>query len=233
MLDNWEKSDKNILTSSFTPESNCMVIPRSSYKAKKSCPFCQSYYLTDTHCEACGKSLIYDSVGGVFSEKSFFAIKERYIEDFDIAKRFYPVLESIYSQEAKKYCRSLKKRLIDLLDFFQFREVFYDENSIQERKIFYIECQLIIEELLEYDQDKDSLIDLIVAKSSGSLQIDLVHFSLSRAQSILIDKRNYWQKFGDLKIYHTVRIRSLITLILVAGSLIGASLYFKQIYFSS
>ena len=226
-----DNSDNNILTSSFTPVSEVIVIPKSSYQPKKSCPFCHSYYLTDTHCEACGKSLVYDPVGELFSEKSYFAIKERYIEDFDIVKRFYPVFESIHSVDAKKFVRRLKKRLIDLLDYFQFRESFYDEDSLFERRVFFVECQFIIEELLNYDQSTEDLLSLIDAKANGVLKEELIRFLLETSENVIIDRRTLWQRFGDTRIYHTVQMKTLITLFLFAGSLFGASLLFKSIYF--
>lgn len=233
MIEDWEPLEKNSLTSSFTPMSEVVVIPKSSYQPKKSCPFCHSYYLTDTHCEACGKSLVFDPVGEPFSAKSFFAIKERYIEEFDVLKRFFPVFESIHSQDAQKYLRRLKKRLIDLLDYFQFREAFYDEKSLQERKIFFIECQFIIEELLNYDEPIEEILKIIEVKSSGVLGEELARYSLELTRTIVIDKRSLWQKLGDQKILGTIKLSAIITTFLLGGSLIGASLYFKFVYFNS
>lgn len=233
MIEDWDNSEKDLLTSSFTPPSEVIVIPKSSYKPKKSCPFCHSYYLTDTHCEACGKSLVYDPVGEPFSEKSFFAIKERYVEDFDVLKRFYPVFESIHSKDAKKYARKLKKRLIDLLDYFQFREAFYDEESMHERRIFFIECQFILEELLSYAEPTNDLLKIIEAKSAGVLKEELIRYLVETAKNTKVDRRNLWEKFGDLKLYETLKVKTLITLGLLMGSLVGASLYYKLVYFNS
>ncbi len=229
MIEDWDTMDKNLLTSSFTPSSDVLIIPKSSYQTKKSCPYCRSFYLTDTHCEACGKSLVFDPVGEPFSNKSFFAIKERYIEDFDVVKRFYPVLESIESKEAKKYVRNLKKRLIDLLDYFQFREVFYDDHSLYERKIFFSECLFIIEEILSYGEPIDEVLKLVQAKTNGVLSTELIRHSREMINEIKVDRRSIWNKFIDQKLFETISVKTLLILFLFGGSLIGASLFFRNI----
>lgn len=233
MTEDFDQTSHQVLTSSFIPANGVVVIPKSSYKAKKACPFCHSYYLTDTQCEACGKSLVYDPVGEPFSAKSFFAIKERYVEEFDVLTRFYPVFESLSSDEALAYTRKLKKRLIDLLDYFNYREAFYDEKSLFERKLFFIECQFIIDELLSYGVSGESLITLLEKKSSGVLWQELVQYTHSTANKTFVDRRNLWMRFGDLRIFNTFKVRSLVTLSVWAGALIGVSLYLNSLFLNT
>lgn len=216
-------------TSSFSPAVDAIVIPKDAYRPIQKCPFCKSVYLTDTQCEACGRSLQYDPVGEPFGGKSYFAIKERYVENFDILTQFYPVFEKRNSTEAKAYGRKLQKRLIDLLDYFQYREAFYDEDSLQERKLFYIECKFIIVELIEYDTPINHVLEIIEQKSEGVILSDLVNFTRQSFETIEVDMQSWWQRALRFKPFGFYSNAFYLGFVMLSAAWVTAALiYFKN-----
>lgn len=214
---------------SFTPAVDALVIPKEAYRPIQKCPFCKSVYLTDTHCEACGRSLQYDPVGEPFGAKSFFAIKERYIENFDVLTLFYPNFENKNSAEAKAYGRKLQKRLIDLLDYFQYREAFYDEDSLQERKLFYIEAKFIIEELISYDVAMNHLLDILEQKAEGVILTDLVNFTRQSFETIEVDTERWWQRLFSFKPVGYYSVGFYLGFLMISAAWVAAALiYFKN-----
>nr|BDT27132.1 hypothetical protein BHI3_05980 [Bacteriovorax sp. HI3] len=121
-------------------------IPEAAYKPVKRCPNCQSVYLTDTNCEACGRSLLYHPIGDPFSAKSLYGFKERYYESFSTFIKYFPVFENKTGNEAKSYVRKLMKRFDDLLEAFGDEEAMDTKN----RRLFYVEIMELMDELLRY-----------------------------------------------------------------------------------
>lgn len=122
------------------------AIPQSAYKPIKRCPNCQSVYLTDTNCEACGRSLLYHPIGDPFSAKSLYGFKERYYASFNTLTKYYPVFEDKKSPAAKTYSRMLLKRFDDLLEAFGTPGAISSET----RRYFYVEMLELTDELLRY-----------------------------------------------------------------------------------
>ncbi len=164
------------VSSSFSPLGDVLVIPKSAYRPIKKCLYCNSIYINDINCEACGRSLVYDPVGIPFGGKSYFAIKERYVESFPLVLRYFPNFEDKNSEAGKSYVRKLKKRLFDLLDYFTYREYFYDDKSLEERKIFFTECKFIIDELIAYNEAPKTMQLLIEKKSHGIILEELTYY---------------------------------------------------------
>lgn len=224
-----ETIERSTNSSSFTPAVDVIVIPKDAYRPIQKCPFCKSIYLTDTQCEACGRSLQYDPVGEPFGGKSFFAIKERYIETFDVLTLFYPTFEDKTSNEAKAYGRKLQKRLIDLLDYFQFREAFYDEASLHERKLFYIECKFVIEELIQYDTSLNHLMEILEQKAAGVILTDLTNFTQLAFEEIDVDMRSWWRRGLSFKPVGYYSNAIYLGFFLLSAAWISAALiYFKN-----
>ncbi len=196
-------------SSSFDPNPGSIVIPREHYKPIKKCPYCSSIFITDTLCESCGRNLKYDPVDRPFGQKSFFSIKERYLDDFDVVTKYFPFFENKNSKEARAYCRKLMKRLTDLLDYFEFREMYYDEDSIKERKLFFIECKIILEELLNYNEDKGKIRNILLDRSDGLIQNELINqleelsFSIKPEMKIWFEQLIYYKpiKYFNVKNY--------------------------------
>ena len=125
------------------------AIPQSAYKPIKRCPNCQSVYLTDTACEACGRSLLYHPIGEPFSAKSLYGFKERYCTGLSEIVKYFPFFENKVSPKAFTYSRQLLKRFDDLILAFGTVGAISNEN----RRFYYIEILELIDELLRYGID--------------------------------------------------------------------------------
>ena len=136
------------------------LIPQNAYKPVKRCPNCQSVYLSDTHCEACGRSLLYHPIGDPFSAKSLYGFKERYYESFPFFIKYFPIFEDKLNENGKSYVRQLMKRFDDLLNAFG--DV--DSISSNNRRYFYVETLELIDELLRYGMNPSILQNKIEAK---------------------------------------------------------------------
>lgn len=122
------------------------AIPQSAYKPIKRCPNCQSVYLTDTSCEACGRSLLYHPIGEAFSAKSLYGFKERYYASFSPFVKLFPFFENKRGPVAKTYSRQLLKRFDDLLAAFGTPGAISNES----RRFYYVEMLELMDELLRY-----------------------------------------------------------------------------------
>lgn len=136
------------------------LIPQSAYKPVKRCPNCQSVYLSDTHCEACGRSLLYHPIGEPFSAKSLYGFKERYYDNFSFLVKYFPVFENKSNESSKSYIRHLMKRFDDLLNAFGDVEAISSHN----RRYFYVEALELTDELLRYGVSPHTLQHKIEAK---------------------------------------------------------------------
>ena len=122
------------------------LIPQSAYKPIKRCPNCQSVYLTDTICEACGRSLLYHPIGEPFSSKSLYGFKERYNSSLSQFVKLFPFFENKVDSNALTYSRHLLKRFDDLLSAFGTADAISNNN----RRFYYVEMLALIDELLRY-----------------------------------------------------------------------------------
>lgn len=142
MIDTFEMFDLEV-------DSNAVsrpAIPQSAYKPIKRCPICQSVYLTDTNCEACGRSLLYHPIGEPFSAKSLYGFKERYYASFPTIVKYFPFFEDKVGAKASTYSRQLLKRFDDLLEAFGTPGAITNEK----RRFFYVEMLELMDELLRY-----------------------------------------------------------------------------------
>jgi hypothetical protein len=145
-------------------------IPKEAYLPYKRCEFCQSVYLTDNICETCGRSVRFDLIGPIGGFKSFYGIKERYINELSPIAKYFPIFESISSSSANSYKRQLKKRLKDLSHI----EESDDKNLLD------LECTLIIDELLYFHTPATTINSLVLNNweiqnylSSASLNVTI------------------------------------------------------------
>lgn len=129
-----------------TADTSRPVIPQDVYKKIKRCPSCQSIYLSDSKCEACGRSLLYHPIGDPFSAKSLYGFKERYYASFSQFVKFFPFFENKTGPLALTYSRQLLKRFDDLLIAFGAPGTITNES----RRFYYVEMLELIDELLRY-----------------------------------------------------------------------------------
>lgn len=151
------------MNNDFHIRQETLKIPSEAYKPIKRCAFCQSVFINDRSCESCGRSMHYHPIGEPFDAKSFYGIKERYIESLNAFIQFFPVFENKKSPFAKSYIRKLEKRFLDLISAFN------SENMITEeqKKLFSVECIGIIDELLCYGT-LPSLLQALLIDNDGS-----------------------------------------------------------------
>lgn len=147
--------DKNIIlrqpqkTRETNPQEDTfgpLVIPPEAYKEFRRCPHCQSVFIDDNKCEACGKIINFKPIGEALGPKSVYGLKEKYVENLPLITRFISSMENKQSPLAVNYKRHLNKRFILLLEAFN-EGSFID--SKKDRKLFYNELKDLISEELE------------------------------------------------------------------------------------
>jgi hypothetical protein len=184
----------------FQNESQ-LWIPKEAYQPYKRCEHCQSVYLTDNICESCGRSVRYDLIGTPFSYKSFYGMKERYINELTVVVRKYPFFENPKSLQARGFIRQLQKRLGDL--------AYLTEH--EQKKLFDVEAFEIINELLFYSVSVDSI--RIYLGNNFAYEKYLVGAAAS-----IEPKKLWFKELLDYKFAGVLRVKFvLITSTLVIG----------------
>ncbi len=158
-----------------TYQHSTLSIPPEHFKPKKKCLYCHSFYLTDTHCEQCGRktSTLMDDFESFTSGQSYFSLKEKYLNSWDHLSRFYPQREDKNSTFCRRYVKKLYARFHDLLfmlgvdmalpaagtlDFEEFIS-----KEMEEQRHILMECELIMDELVkEYEQKPKVLQEILV-----------------------------------------------------------------------
>jgi hypothetical protein len=109
-------------------------------KVKGECPKCSSYYLNDSECESCGFQLNFDVVGNDFGPRSFYFMKEFFVDNQSWLESKQP--KNIYNKSKKvlKYKRMILRRFRELLDFSNF-------SGVRDGYIV-LECRSIIHEYI-------------------------------------------------------------------------------------
>jgi hypothetical protein len=208
----------------FNTAQDALRIPKSAYRPIKRCPFCQSIYINDKSCEACGRSMLYHPIGIPFGPKSFYGIKERYVENQNVINRFFPQFENRESAEAKSYVRNLSKRFADLITGFNTPDLISED----ERKIFYAESMEIIDELLRYGFHAE-LIQSLLEENDNSLvgRELLVYLGQMRK---LIKPEISWQKaFLEHRLYGVVRVEYAMKVVLITATVLTMAVKYKDI----
>lgn len=147
-------------------------IPATAYRSYQRCEFCQSVYLTDNLCEACGRSVRYDLIGEAFGHKSFYGHKERYIKTLPLFVRRYPIFENTQSPNARSLKRQLQKRLADLANLVEHKD----------KNLFDMEAYEIINELLFFGVDKD------IIRSYLGFNYEFERYLASAARNVSVKK---------------------------------------------
>lgn len=208
----------------FHTSTESLHIPQTAYKPVKRCPYCQSVYITDKLCEACGRSMIYHPIGEPFGSKSFYGIKERYIESQHSFYRFFPQFEDKDSSLASSYKRNLSKRFTDLLEAFN-----TDEPTVKEsRKLFYAESMEIIDELLLYNVPA-KLISAVLEDNDASLVGRELLVYLQNAEANFKVSKKWQQEFLDYKIWGVLRVEFTIKIVLMTATILFMTVYFREL----
>lgn len=199
-------------------------IPKSEYKPIKRCPYCKSVFLTDKACESCGRSLRYHPIGEPFGAKSFYGIKERYIENQNTLIKIFPIFENKNSNIAKSYVRNLSKRFTDLISAFN------TDHQIEthQRKLFYIENIEIIDELLLYGVHPELLQGLLFENDNSLLGQELLLYLQEAKLKSSADVT--WQKyFLDYRFWGILRAEYILKVIIISATVATMAVKYKEI----
>jgi hypothetical protein len=178
-------------------------IPKEAYLPYKRCEYCQSVYLTDNICESCGRSVRFDIIGPVFGYKSYYGIKERYINELSPIAKHYPVFESIKSNIAISYLRKLKKRLKDLS--------LIDEHI--NKNLLDLECNLIIDELLYFHVPAQAINSLVLNNWDLQLYLSVATQKISLKPKLMEAILNY-RVGGVLRVKFILLTFTLLTVLM-------------------
>lgn len=217
--------------SSFaSPVASRPEIPQAAYRPIKRCPSCQSVYLTDTSCEACGRSLLFHPIGEPFGAKSFYGIKERYIGTFGFMLTHFPFFENREAPKAQGYIRHLHKRFDELLLAFGSRDVMNDD----ERRFFYVEVLELISELLRYKVLPaliEAKIDAHFTNEGQLLFQELIRY-LKANEKLGATEEKWTVKVLDYRLWSIIRVDYLLKLSVVTATVLTMAVAYYG-FFSS
>jgi hypothetical protein len=203
--------------------SEGLHIPVTVYKKFKRCPTCQSVYITDVDCEACGRSLLYHPIGEAFGPKSYYGIKERYLENLNGLIRFFPLFENKKSLLAKSYVRHLSKRFSDLISAFNSSGLI----DSAEGEFFYVECVEIIDELLRYRLGPD-LIQRLLEDNDSSQIGQKLRLYLQNARLKIHAEESWRTQFLNYRIGGVFRLESFLKVIIVFIVIVSVAIAYKD-----
>lgn len=208
----------------FRTNTESLRIPSEVYLPVKRCPFCQSVYITDKLCEACGSSMHYHPIGTPFGAKSLYGMKERYIEKMNGLNRFFPVFENKKSKASKSYMRNLEKRFSDLISAFNTPGVL----KTDERKFFYIESREIVDEMLRFGASREVLQLLVEENDNSLLGQELLYYIKDSVESIKVDPP-WIETMTNYRFWGLVRVEFILKSVLIMATVLTAAIGFKDI----
>lgn len=209
----------------FRPDENSLYIPKEVYRPKKRCPFCQSYFITDQSCESCGRVLSFNLIGEPFAYKSFYGLKERYINQLGFWIKLFPFFEEKDSSLAKSYKRNLIKRLKDLLLGLSSIEMINDRDRV----LFFIEAKYIAHELLEYGEIKSDIIRLLDNEIGDQLLVSHLAQSISAINEPVNPLKHWPLRLLDYRLGGVVRFELLVKFCITWAVILFTALKFKNI----
>lgn len=208
----------------FYVSTQSLRIPDSVYQAVKRCQFCNSVYINEKLCEFCGRSMLYHPVGEAFGPKSFYGIKERYIQNLQTFTRMYPQFEDRKSPIAKSYVRQLSKRFTDLLSAFNTADVI----AADDRKLFYIESMELIDELLRYETHA-SILQALLEENDGSLIGAELLYYLAHSGSRIEPSKPWTQDFLNYRFFGLLRVEFFIKAVIISATVTTMAVIYKDI----
>ncbi len=209
----------------FSQIDESLKIPPQAYRAFKRCPNCHSVFITDKSCESCGRSLLFHPVGDPFGPKSFYGLKERYLDSLNPFMTHYHQLENKQSTSAKSYIRNISKRFSDLISGI---------NTVgmiprEQRKHFYIECIAIIDELLLYGT-RPKIIEMLLSQNDNSLLGQELIYYLQFAQKN-IKAEPSWSEFClNYRLWGTIRLEFLLKVILFSATVLTVAVKLRHFF---
>ena len=204
-------------------------IPETAYRPIKRCPNCQSVYLSDSKCEACGRTLNYHPIGEPFSSKSLYGLKERFYATLPYLVQVFPLFENKKDARALSYKRHLKKRFNDLL-----MALSENESVLPgERRFFYVELLELIDELLRYGEPSSILrakIEEELGFSGALITQDLVNYLDQSAKEFNLNKHPHWSSvLLKHKMGGVLRVELFLKCLIIGTTVVAVALAYYEI----
>jgi hypothetical protein len=209
----------------FQITQKTLQIPSSAFLPVKRCPFCQSVFINDKNCESCERSMLYHPIGKPFGAKSMYGIKERYIESLGPINQIFPFLENKKSPIAKSYLRKLEKRFVDLLSAFNTQGMI----SSDERKLFYVESLVLVDEMQRYGVGI-SILQSLLKENDNSLTgqelLDYLEASKSFTPSF---EKSRIKLFLEFPLWGILKVEFLLKVSIITATILIMAVKYKDI----
>ncbi len=208
----------------FQNAPDILRIPTQAYLPIKRCPYCQSVFINKQSCEACGRSMLYHPIGEPFGPKSFYGIKENYIEGLNVFIRLFPQFEDKKSATAQSYIRKLSKRFLDLVTAYNTNDLIAKNQN----QLFYIESITLIDELLCYGTSSQVIQTLLEENDNSLIGQDLRDHLQSSRYSIIPD-RPWIDNFLKYRLWTIIKVEYALKIVIVTLAVIILLVNYKEI----
>lgn len=208
----------------FKISEEALKIPATAYRPIKCCPFCQSIFINKKSCEDCGRSLQYHLIGEPFGVKSFYGIKERYIDGLNIFIQIFPFFENGRSPYVKSYLRKLEKRFLDLISAFNSKNLI----DLSEEKLFEIELKGLVDEILYLGVDASVLQALLLENDCSRIGHDLL--SYLKEEGGMIKAKNSWpNEILAYRLWNAFTVDYFFKVIIIITTILMLAVKYKEI----
>lgn len=208
----------------FQIDQETLQIPISVYLPIKRCPFCQSVFITEASCEACGRYFLHHLIGVPFGPKSLFRIKEHYVESFNIFQSFFPILENKKSVAANSYIHKLEKRFSDLISAFNTPGIIAHDEG----KLFKIESMELIDELLRYGVSPDLLKTLLLENDNSLVGSELL-LHLNETDGAITADSTCLHQLLEYRVLGALRLDYLLKAFIISVTVLTLAVQYKEI----
>jgi hypothetical protein len=208
----------------FNTSRESLKIPLSVYQPIKHCQFCQSVFINDQICESCGRSMQFHLIGEPFGPKSYYAIKERYVDSLNKIIPYFPFLENKSSIESKSYIRKIEKRFTDLISA-------YNSIGIIEKKhkpLFLVESMAIIDELLIYNVHFQLIESLLNDNDNSDTGLELLAY-LHEVKDLITPEQARNEIFLNHQLWGTIKVEFFLKVVIITASVIAFAVSFRHI----
>lgn len=222
-------NNDSFFTEIITDRASRPLIPQEAYRPAKRCPKCDSVFLSDSQCEACGLSLSYHPVGEPFSAKSLYGMKERHYQKLPYFVRLFPVLENRDDQKAKSYRRHLNKRLVDLLSALGAESAGVDSN----RRFFYVELLELMDELLRYGENAlliQNKIEEQLGFSGSLLTAELLTYLETSDVQLKAERNIHWsERLLEHRLLGVISVDKFLKSVILSATVIAMAVSYFDI----
>lgn len=121
------------------------------------CPKCHSVFVENDKCESCDYNLNFDHLGEPLGIKSYFSLKEEYLNERSLVLNLFPIFKRLITPSSdREFERKLIFRFELLLKYLDD----YYENA-NKYKLYVLEVEQIIEELQKLGYNSEFILEKI------------------------------------------------------------------------